>query len=122
MPAPTLVTASSLLAARTPVAATRPTAAATRDDRAALLGEDASDAPRVRTAADIKARYGRTTAGAVGDAAATMSENMDKLRERGQKLSNIQDKTAAMEAEAMQFAENARKLKEMQSMGALFRF
>jgi WD40 repeat protein len=122
MPAPTLVTASSLPAARTPGAATRPTAAASRDDRAALLGEDASDAPRVRTAADIKARYGRTTAGAAGDAAATMSENMDKLRERGQKLSNIQDKTAAMEAEAMQFAENARKLKEMQGMGALFRF
>ena len=114
MPVATLVTSSAVTSPKVQPAAN------SREDRAALLGDDGGGAPRMRSAEEIKAKYGRHAE--VGEVSGTMGENLDKLRERGQKLSNIQDKTAAMEAEAQQFAENARKLKEMQGVKGLFRW
>ena len=114
MPVATLVTSSAVTSPKVHPATN------SREDRAALLGEESGDAPRMRSAEEIKAKYGRNVE--VGEVSGTMGENLDKLRERGQKLSNIQDRTAAMEAEAQQFAENARKLTEMQGLKGLFRW
>ena len=116
MPVATLVVGS----AASPKAQPAPTS---REDRATLLGDDSGGAPRMRSAEEIKARYGRDKGGGnVREVSHTMGENLDKLKERGQKLSNIQDKTAAMEAEAQQFSENARKLAELQGVKAFFRW
>jgi len=49
-----------------------------------------------------------------------MGENLTKLNERGEKLSNILEKTQRMESDAMAFAESARKLKEQQQLKGLF--
>jgi len=64
-----------------------------------------------RTADDIRAKYGFAR-----KAEHAMAENVEKLNERGEKLMNIQEKTARMEAEAAEFAASAKLLAEKQSL------
>eukprot|EP00891_Asterochloris_glomerata_P008039 jgi/Astpho2/8039/Aster-x0344 len=46
-----------------------------------------------RSAADIKAAYGRSNTAKAKGAQAVMSENVARMEERGEKLRNLQDKT-----------------------------
>ena len=90
--------------------------------RAELLG---SQEPVLRSADDIRRKYGRPARSATEDSATTagiMGQNLQKLNERGEKLSNIQEKTSRMESQAADFAASARKLREQQEARNMFRF
>ncbi|KAK9811618.1 hypothetical protein WJX72_007037 [[Myrmecia] bisecta] len=71
--------------------------------------------PGMRTAAEIRAAYGRAPAKRANEVGSLMAENRDKLMERGEKLSRLQDKTDALENDAADFATMARKLAEQQT-------
>lgn len=60
-----------------------------------------------RTASEIKRVYGHTRA---QDAKATMERNRKLLAERGQKLANLEEKSAAMQNDAEDFASLAQEL------------
>ena len=109
-----------LPAPRPPRAAPAPVKLEVGAARAELLGE--SSEPKSRSVDDIRQRYGRPVrpAAAATSVAGTMGENLTKLNERGEKLSNILEKTQRMESDAMAFAESARKLKEQQQLKGLF--
>ena len=83
-------------------------------DREALFGTNepppTSQSPQRRSVDDIKAAYGRKT----GSVQQTMAENRNKLLERGEKLEQLQDKTAKLENDAMNFAQMARELRKQQ--------
>ena len=103
-------------------------------DRAALFGISGSSelssgaypvAPKVNTAADIRAKYGvrkkaahggRGGGGGSGDAslATGLEETRGKLHERGERLRGIQDKTERMQSDAEDFASMAEKLRKQQ--------
>ena len=90
--------------------------------RAELLG---SQEPVLRSADDIRRKYGRPARSATEDSATTagvMGQNLQKLNERGEKLANIQEKTSLMESQAADFAASARKLREQQEARNMFRF
>ena len=74
-----------------------------------------------RSADAIKEKYGRPGRTAqkqsADDVAATMAQNRDKLLERGEKLSRLEEKMSQMTADASDFAENARKLRERSEKG-----
>ncbi len=101
-----------------PAAATRGTAddAAARDE---LLGAGGGGgAGSLRSVDAIRERYGRPARPA--DCASAMGDNLVKLGERGEKLSNIQEKTSRLEMQAADFAANAKKLREQQEPGNFF--
>ena len=90
--------------------------------RSSLLGErrgergfEAEGPVGPRSADEIRAKYGKPRKGA----AEGMAENLDKLNERGEKLMNIQEKTQRMEMEAAEFAKNAKKLADKQTLGGM---
>ena len=102
-------------------------------DRAALFGTVGSSgsgtypvAPKVNTAADIRAKYGIRKKGSSsegrgggsreGDAslAGALEETRDKLHERGERLRGIQDTTERMRSDAEDFASMAEKLRKRQ--------
>jgi len=68
----------------------------------------------VSSAAEIRAKYGREKAGeasgGVTEVAGTMEQTRNKLLERGEKLSGLQDKTAQMQSDAEDFHSMAKKL------------
>jgi len=72
-----------------------------------------SAAPKVRSSEEIKKLYGRKT----GAAASVMADNVQRMEERGERLGRLQDKTAAMENDARNFAEMATKLAEQSGAG-----
>ena len=74
--------------------------------------------PALRTADEIRERYGRPAKPA--DVAGAMGENLDKLRERGEKLNTLQDKTQRLESQAQDFAASAAKLREQQEAKSFF--
>uniref|UniRef100_A0A061RJI2 V-SNARE coiled-coil homology domain-containing protein n=1 Tax=Tetraselmis sp. GSL018 TaxID=582737 RepID=A0A061RJI2_9CHLO len=78
--------------------------------------------PQRRTSAQIKELYGggrqsKTSAaqGAASSASAVMGDNVARMRERGERLSKLQEKTAALEDNAKGFADMARELAKKQS-------
>lgn len=78
-----------------------------------------SGGARVRTAAEIRAAYGRPSLPAERAAGAraeelggVMAENRQRLEERGEKLRQLQDKGADLEESAAAFAEMAKQLAE----------
>uniref|UniRef100_A0A7S0RX04 V-SNARE coiled-coil homology domain-containing protein n=1 Tax=Pyramimonas obovata TaxID=1411642 RepID=A0A7S0RX04_9CHLO len=92
-----------------------------------LLLEGASSAAQRQAAAAstadrIRAKYGRPargegagssgagSGGAAGEVLSSMHDNQNKLSERGEKLSDIQDKSAQLESDADGFLELAKKL------------
>ena len=106
-------------------------------DRAALFGRSGSVgaspsatypvAPKVNTAADIRAKYGIRKKAAEGrgggattqgDDPASLADNLEetrnKLHERGERLRGIQDKTERMQSDAEDFASMAEKLRKQQ--------
>ena len=90
--------------------------------RAELFG---TQEPVLRSADDIRRKYGRPARSATEDSATTagvMGQNLQKLNERGEKLANIQEKTSRMESQAADFAASARKLREQQEARNMFRF
>jgi len=78
------------------------------------VGMVGPSAPQRRTAEEIKRKYGKgkSAASQAGEAAAVMNDNVRKLHERGERLSQIQDKTANMENDAKSFMEAAQQLAE----------
>ncbi len=84
------------------------------EGRAELLGPK----PALRTADEIRERYGRPAKPA--DVAGALGENLDKLRERGEKLNTLQDKTQRLESQAQDFAASAAKLREQQEAKSFF--
>lgn len=73
----------------------------------------------MNTAAEIRAKYGRERpgdkepspgAGGVSEVRGTMEQTRNKLLERGEKLSSLQDKTAQMQSDAEDFHAMAKKL------------
>ena len=105
-------------------------------DRAALFGRSGTGAspsatypvaPKVNTAADIRAKYGIRKKAAEGrgggattqgDDPASLADNLEetrnKLHERGERLRGIQDKTERMQSDAEDFASMAEKLRKQQ--------
>ena len=105
-------------------------------DRAALFGRSGTGAspsatypvaPKVNTAADIRAKYGIRKKAAEGrgggattqgDDPASLADNLEetrnKLHERGERLKGIQDKTERMQSDAEDFASMAEKLRKQQ--------
>ena len=88
--------------------------------RAELFGETSQQAPALRSVDDIRRKYGRPARPESATTAGVMGENLTKLNERGEKLANIQEKTALMESRAADFAASAKKLKEQQEAKTLF--
>ena len=89
--------------------------------RAELFGRE----PVLRSADDIRRKYGRPARSVTEDSATTagvMGQNLQKLNERGEKLANIQEKASRMESQAADFAASARKLREQQEARNMFRF
>ena len=64
---------------------------------------------RATSAAAVREKYGRNTASAAASAAA---DARDAAAERGEKLASIQDKSAALEADAANFADLAREIRK----------
>jgi hypothetical protein len=99
-----------------------PSTGAAESGRMRLLGPSrppqAPPAPAVayggpRSVDDIRAKYGRAAGG--------MAENVERMNERGQKLENLQEKTARLEAEARAFSDSAKELARKSSLrGMLF--
>ena len=102
-------------------------------DRAALFGTVGSGgsatshpvAPKVNTAADIRAKYGIRKKGSGSEGrggssrddaslAGALEETRDKLHERGERLRGIQDTTERMRSDAEDFASMAEKLRKRQ--------
>ena len=78
----------------------------------------------LRSADDIRRKYGRPARSVTEDSATTagvMGQNLQKLNERGEKLANIQEKASRMESQAADFAASARKLREQQEARNMFR-
>jgi hypothetical protein len=79
-----------------------------------------SGAPRMSSADEIRAKYGKSKptdngAGGAGKAlAGDLHETRDKLAERGEKLASLQDKTLAMQSDAEDFHTMAQKLAKQQ--------
>ena len=78
-------------------------------------GASGSREPRVHTAEEIRAKYGKAkstdrAASGIGEVKGTMEETRNKLLERGEKLSSLQDKTARMQSDAEDFHAMAQKL------------
>ncbi len=79
---------------------------------------------RVRTAAEIRAAYGRpalpseaaprAAGAAANEAGGVMAENRARLEERGEKLRQLQDKGSDLEESAMNFAAMAKQLAEQE--------
>ena len=67
--------------------------------------------PRVNTADEIRAKYGKGPGGGgVSELRGNAEETRNKLLERGEKLSSLQDKTAKMQNDAEDFHAMAQKL------------
>ena len=67
--------------------------------------------PRVNTADEIRAKYGKGPGGGgVSELRGNAEEPRNKLLERGEKLSSLQDKTAKMQNDAEDFHAMAQKL------------
>ena len=78
-------------------------------------GASGSREPRVNTAEEIRAKYGKAkstdrAASGIGEVKGTMEETRNKLLERGERLSSLQDKTARMQSDAEDFHAMAQKL------------
>jgi hypothetical protein len=96
-------------------------------DRAALFGSVGGGgsssnapyptAPKLNTAADIRAKYGigRKKGSEEADGmTSSLEATRDKLAERGERLKGIQDKTERMQSDADDFASMAEKLRKQQ--------
>ena len=74
----------------------------------------ASAAPRMSSADEIRAKYGKTkskeSAASTSELKGNLEETRNKLAERGEKLSSLQDKTAQMQSDAEDFHSMAQKL------------
>ena len=68
--------------------------------------------PERRSAASLRAKYGRPESSAATDAAARARETRDALVERGERLGKLQDKSARLEADAANFADLARQIRK----------
>jgi len=101
-----------------PPAPTRAAATDESNERAQLFGAmshanaSSSVVPERRSAASVRAKYGRPEASAAADAALRLHETRDMLVERGERLSTLQDKSAALEADAANFADLARQIRK----------
>ncbi|CAD7704413.1 unnamed protein product [Ostreobium quekettii] len=73
-----------------------------------------STEPRLRTADEIKAAYGRARTPARETTKSIMQENMSRLHERGEKLRGLEERTADLENDARGFASMAKELVEKQ--------
>ena len=73
-------------------------------------------APKLNTAADIRAKYGigRKKADEADGMTSNLEATRDKLAERGERLKGIQDKTERMQSDADDFASMAEKLRKQQ--------
>jgi hypothetical protein len=73
-------------------------------------------APKLNTAADIRAKYGigRKKADEADGMSSNLEATRDKLAERGERLKGIQDKTERMQSDADDFASMAEKLRKQQ--------
>ena len=73
-------------------------------------------APKLNTAADIRAKYGigRKKADEADGMTSSLEATRDKLAERGERLKGIQDKTERMQSDADDFASMAEKLRKQQ--------
>jgi hypothetical protein len=74
----------------------------------------ASAAPRMSSADEIRAKYGKAkakdSAASTSELKGNLEETRHKLAERGEKLSSLQDKTAQMQSDAEDFHSMAQKL------------
>ncbi|GMH38758.1 hypothetical protein BSKO_06642 [Bryopsis sp. KO-2023] len=73
--------------------------------------------PKVRTADQIREAYGMKPRNANAKAervGGIMAENLDKMKERGERLKGLDDKTAVMTNEAANFADLAKQLADQQ--------
>ena len=68
--------------------------------------------PERRSAASLRAKYGRPESSAATDAASRARETRDALVERGERLGTLQDKSARLEADAANFADLARQIRK----------
>ena len=68
--------------------------------------------PERRSAASLRAKYGRPESSAATDAASRARETRDALVERGERLGKLQDKSARLEADAANFADLARQIRK----------
>ena len=73
-------------------------------------------APKLNTAADIRAKYGigRKKETEADGISSSLEATRDKLAERGERLKGIQDKTERMQSDADDFASMAEKLRKQQ--------
>jgi hypothetical protein len=73
-------------------------------------------APKLNTAADIRAKYGigRKKETEADGMTSNLEATRDKLAERGERLKGIQDKTERMQSDADDFASMAEKLRKQQ--------
>ena len=73
-------------------------------------------APKLNTAADIRAKYGigRKKETEADGMTSSLEATRDKLAERGERLKGIQDKTERMQSDADDFASMAEKLRKQQ--------
>ena len=73
-----------------------------------------SGAPRMSSADEIRAKYGKAkakdSAASPSELKGNLEETRNKLAERGEKLSSLQDKTAQMQSDAEDFHSMAQKL------------
>ena len=73
-----------------------------------------SAAPRMSSADEIRAKYGKAkakdSAASTSELKGNLEETRHKLAERGEKLSSLQDKTAQMQSDAEDFHSMAQKL------------
>ena len=71
-------------------------------------------APRMSSADEIRAKYGKAkakdSAASTSELKGNLQETRNKLAERGEKLSSLQDKTAQMQSDAEDFHSMAQKL------------
>ena len=80
-----------------------------------VVSADASSTdvvPERRSAASLRAKYGRPESSAATDAASRARETRDALVERGERLGTLQDKSARLEADAANFADLARQIRK----------
>jgi hypothetical protein len=73
-----------------------------------------SDPEEVRTADEVRAKYGRPRQASKSEAAAAAAEARDRLAERGEKLSTMVNVSERMERDASSMAKAARKLADRQ--------
>lgn len=93
-------------------------------DKTALMAGATAAAARPAPTAAIRSPAGAgsaaaTVGGQITGLQATLGEARDRLAERGEKLSRLEDRTAEMADSAVSFAAAAEKLRKQQASGGL---